>query len=497
MAKGTEVTEKPPALRAEERGSLEERALPDLLYSVCGRQETGVLHLIRHGVIKSIYIDHGRIVFANSTDRDDRLGELLLRRGLLRVQELDNALACLTPKKRLGGVLVEMGYLKPEALVQTIVDQVREIVFGLFLWTDGEYRLEIGDLLTREVITLRLSTPEVILGGIGRIDRWWRILSALGSLDAVFRTCPGRDNLLKQLRLNEPQAQILDVLQEPTTVRDLCGLGILPDFEACRTLWAYRVIGLVEPTDEAPTRPHLARAGDETTVVHEDDATLDEALERAVISGRPPEEPGAAAGEPEAPARESAGDGAQGHEGPILSSGVVGLADPAAEIPPAPHLAAPASPPRPAPAPASRPPAAPPRPAAATSKPAPPAPAAPAPPPKLADEAEVDAELASFNDRQRRLHGLLHARMGSQAEEVVARTLKGVSKELPALFKDVAGEADGVLKPHPLKDNLARSHMNAGGLAAALDLLVERELEAVAGLLGLAVRREIAAALKD
>lgn len=423
----------------DDRGSLEDRALPDLLHSICGRQQTGVLHLIRHAIIKSIYIDRGRIVFASSTDRDDRLGELLLRRGLLRVQELDNALACLSGQKRLGTILVEMGYLKPEALVQAIVDQVREIAFSLFLWTDGDYRFEVGDLPTREVITLQLGTQEVILEGIHRIDRWWRVLPALGSLEAVFRVRVRHAEVLKQVRLTQGQARIVDLLQKPTRIRDLCGLGILPDFETCQTLWAFRVIGIVEPTDEPAHKPFLPPPPDAPSGLVEGASSVDEALERAASLS--------------------------GEERPMDAGEDAGASKPAS---------------------------------AGTMAPAPPPSGKQSLEAAKKDEAcTVTAEVESFNERQRRLFRLLHEKMGEQAAGLIARALKGMARQLPGLFAGVSPGPDGALDADALRANLTRSKIDSAGLAAALDLLIERELEAVAGILGPAARREIAAGLKQ
>lgn len=507
-----------------ERGRLEEHALPDLLCALMERRETGVLHLIRHGVIKSVYLDKGRIVFASSTDRDDRLGELLLRRGLIRVQQLENALACRSADKRLGGVLVEMGYLDAENLIRGVSEQVREIVFGLFLWTDGEYRFEAGDLPTREVITLRLSTPEVILGGIGRIDRWWRVLPALGDLESVFRVRPGRDEIARQLRLNEGQERILQVLAQPTSVRDLCGLGALPDFEACQTLWAFRVMGLAEPTSEPARRPAIGAILGEGTAPDSDSAEV--AIEEsggqpaAPAAPRPPAEAGAGLEAASAPTEESRnrdaleralGEATAGHGEEEIAAGEAeppspgesdaaaasGPADEALEIPggeayeiPEEAEAAPAAVTHGQAAAGGK---------AAVEEAMPleglsAQPAAPQERERTPVNPGAAAALAAFNGKHRRLFALLQEKMGLLAPELVARALKNMSKEIPAAFSGVEAGADGTLPEETLGDRLSK--MDAGAAAAALDLLFERELEAVAGRLGPAARRDILSRLR-
>ena len=62
------------------RGTIEATSLPALLRPLIRERKTGVLRLNRGTVTKTIYVSGGRLIFATSTDPDDRLGEMLLRR---------------------------------------------------------------------------------------------------------------------------------------------------------------------------------------------------------------------------------------------------------------------------------------------------------------------------------------------------------------------------------------------------------------------------------
>src|SRR5882672_11138314 len=113
-------------------GRLEGLSVPDLLWNLCRSHSTGVLHLTSRGITKKVYIDEGRIVFGGSGDPDDRLGDLLLREGLITLDQLETAIARLSGGKRLGTLLVDGGHLSPENLVRGVLNQVRGIVLGLF-----------------------------------------------------------------------------------------------------------------------------------------------------------------------------------------------------------------------------------------------------------------------------------------------------------------------------------------------------------------------------
>ena len=95
------------------QGSLVEHDFPRLVQALHERQWTGVLTLTRAGVGKSVVVQDGRMVFASSSSRDERLGELMLRRGRITLRQLADAGKALVPGKRLGTVLVEQGALLP------------------------------------------------------------------------------------------------------------------------------------------------------------------------------------------------------------------------------------------------------------------------------------------------------------------------------------------------------------------------------------------------
>jgi hypothetical protein len=236
------------------QGSLAEHDFPRLVQALHERLWTGVLTLTHAGVGKSVVVQDGRMVFASSSSRDERLGELMLRRGRITLRQLAEAGKALVPGKRLGTVLVEQGALSPKDLVRSVVEHTQEIVYGAFQWTEGQYRLEQGGD-TKEAIKLNISTPDLIIEGIRRIDSWTRIDRAVGGLAARYERMPDYETRLRGVTLPTEKMAILTGLSGVRTVEQICESATLPDFEVCRTLWAYRVVGVVKRPDEAPSMP--------------------------------------------------------------------------------------------------------------------------------------------------------------------------------------------------------------------------------------------------
>jgi hypothetical protein len=235
-------------------GSLAECDVPELVQIVHEGRWTGALTLTHAGVGKSIHVQDGRLVFANSTSPDERLGVLLLRRGKLTLRQLSEAGEAVKPGKRLGTVLVERGLLTPKDLVKAVMDHTQEIIYGAFLWTEGRYRMQEAGA-SSEAITLKISTPEIILEGIRRIEAWSRIDRGVGGLRAQYARADRYDEALRGLVLPPEKSSILTRLEGTRTVDEICGDSSLSSFEVCRTLWAYRVIGVVRRVDTpAPKR---------------------------------------------------------------------------------------------------------------------------------------------------------------------------------------------------------------------------------------------------
>jgi hypothetical protein len=241
-------------------GSLAERDVPELVQILHQRRWTGVLTLTHMGVGKTIHVQDGRLVFASSTSPDDRLGELLLRRGKITLSQFAEAGAAVKPGKRLGTVLVERGLLTPKGLVKAVMDHTQEIIYGAFLWTEGHYRMQEG-AASSEAITLKISTPEIILEGIRRIEAWSRIKNGVGGPQALYARADRYDEALRGLVIPPDKSAILNQLEGERTVEDICKDSTLASFEVCRTLWAYRVIGVVRRVDTPAPRPAVEDEG--------------------------------------------------------------------------------------------------------------------------------------------------------------------------------------------------------------------------------------------
>jgi len=153
-------------------GKIQEQPLSDILEVLRQMKATGTLTVKRDAVTKNIYIRDGQIVFATSTEAHDRLGEILVNAGLLSPKNMDYALQLYQKGgglKKLGAVLVENGLVAPKELFNGLKLQVKNIIYTLFLWHDGDYQFE--ERLPSDIIPLQINFQELIAEIIQRIKQ--------------------------------------------------------------------------------------------------------------------------------------------------------------------------------------------------------------------------------------------------------------------------------------------------------------------------------------
>jgi hypothetical protein len=233
-----------PGVVAWPSGRLADHEFAELVSEVHARRWSGLLTVNHMGVEKSMRVQEGRLVFASSSSRDDGLGEVLLRKGRITLHQYVAAGHAITKAKRLGTALVEQGALDARELVKTVIEQTQEIIYSAFQWTEGLYHLtDAGE--AAESILLRLSTPDVILEGVRRVEAWSRIEKGVGGLDARYVRANDYEQTLDQMTLSLEKLSLLTALEAEQDLGAICRQSTLSHFEVCRTLWAYRVIGVV------------------------------------------------------------------------------------------------------------------------------------------------------------------------------------------------------------------------------------------------------------
>jgi hypothetical protein len=149
---------------------------------------------------------------------------------------------------------VEQGALDARDLVKAVVDHTQEVIYSVFQWTEGFYRLRDGADPDTETITLKLSTANIILEGIRRITAWSRIERGIGGPDARYVRAEDYKDRLPEMNLTPEKLLLLGGHEGERDVETICRESDLSDYEVCRTIWAFRVIGVLKQVPPAGPR---------------------------------------------------------------------------------------------------------------------------------------------------------------------------------------------------------------------------------------------------
>jgi len=163
-----------------------ERGLPDggelvrgvsdaamLLAKMFAQNATGRIAFRRDDVEKVVFFDQGRPVFAKSTSARDRMGELLVREGKITAAQYERCQTMVAESgRRMGEILVDLGYLKRRELLPAVRRHVEDILYSLFGWDRGTYTITPEKEPCAERIRLSRHPAALILEGIRRkLDR--------------------------------------------------------------------------------------------------------------------------------------------------------------------------------------------------------------------------------------------------------------------------------------------------------------------------------------
>ncbi|MGI9591298.1 MAG: DUF4388 domain-containing protein [Myxococcota bacterium] len=253
--------------------SADVRAFPiaDVLNLIHSAVKSGFLFFENGEHEKAVYIHRGEVVFAASNQVVDRLGECLLRAGVITLEQQREAKRAYRAGGHFGKILVERGYLTPREVWNGVKSQVEEIVRSLFSYGAGHVMFWEGEVRPDNVVRLSLPTRRLIAEGIRRRDELLKLLAWLESRRV--RLTPVKE---AGMDLTSTERAIYEASRSDISFAEMCReVGIDP-LSGARTVKHLRLIGALEVAE---------RSGDDPKVTQKDARKADrEALTANVRS---------------------------------------------------------------------------------------------------------------------------------------------------------------------------------------------------------------------
>jgi tetratricopeptide (TPR) repeat protein len=210
---------------------------------------TGDLQVRSGKVVKTAFFDHGRVVFAASNMKKDRLGEALVAVGRITQDEYDRASSYMREgelRRRFGEALVRAGVMDKGEVGRSVARQVKRVVLSLFDFTDGiavfeerpcpiplEYMVSLSVHRLVYIGIKSMKSRELILAGLGDLDRWV----------ALAEVPPFRFGVKK---CSAEEMEILEAAKKRVTLRRLAWAPGGLSLSRLRTTYALLASGLLQ-----------------------------------------------------------------------------------------------------------------------------------------------------------------------------------------------------------------------------------------------------------
>ena len=225
----------------------------DVLSRIAAEQRSGDLQVRAAKVVKTIFFDKGRVVFAASNMKKDRLGEALMALGRITTAEFERASALMREgehRRRFGEALVRAGVMDKDELGTSVAKQVKRIILSLFEFSEGlgvfedrpcaiplEYMVSLSMHRLLYVGIKTMKNREMILTGLGDLDRWVR-LSEVPPFPFGVRKCSAEE------------IEILEQARNRVTLRRLAWAPGGLSLNRLRIVYALVASGVVEELDK-------------------------------------------------------------------------------------------------------------------------------------------------------------------------------------------------------------------------------------------------------
>ncbi len=215
-----------------------------LLHKIYSARLTGKLQLVFGRVERQLFFDAGQLVFATSSDRQDSLGEMMLRAGALTQSQFEEAGDLVKTGQRFGSAIAEMGVCTVDEMVAWVQRQLTQITSSVLDYPSCRYYF-FGSLEKNVVPEIAIPVPlgKLLLEAVRRADDL--PLDHLAAADLWIDLTPDPLLRFQAVELREDERSLLAAISQPTAAKDLLGQTGQPSTAAARALYALLVLGTV------------------------------------------------------------------------------------------------------------------------------------------------------------------------------------------------------------------------------------------------------------
>jgi hypothetical protein len=237
---------------------------------------TGVLTVARRELERALFLRKGTLVWATSTEAEDQLGALMVRRGRLTEEQRVLLEADPTGRSHLGQAAVQRGFITQDAAAEMMHAQLVEIFDHMLAMSEGIWtfaRVPEGAL---DHAPLQISAQGMLMDALRRMDEMMvfrqRIRSSAVRLARVGRQSATRQesgpttaDLVHRMEgeVRDFAEALLSALSAPASVAELMRKLGCSEYEATRSAYHLMRANLVQVVPDAAVTPKAGPGVDE------------------------------------------------------------------------------------------------------------------------------------------------------------------------------------------------------------------------------------------
>lgn len=241
------------------KGNLRDFSTTQLLNLINLARKTGTLTIQHNGQSAHMAFREGKLIYAYMGDSDhNHLARILQNSGKLSAEQAQVIQSHAEGKsdKQLGHLLITAGRVTQNDIIQSVRQNVLDIVYRLFTWAEGIFRFEANKLPSPGHITIPIDLESVIMEGSRRLKEWEILQEELPDLDVALRFTDRPDARLRNINLTVEEWRVVSFVNPRNNIRQIAKANNLSEFEIRRIVYGMLQAGLVEFVDRP--RPSLA-----------------------------------------------------------------------------------------------------------------------------------------------------------------------------------------------------------------------------------------------
>lgn len=205
---------------------------------------TGALRFVNGEIERIVYFAQGRPIVVTSNVAEERIGQILIRKGKMTPTELEQALQLSKKKgKRLAEIIVEMGVMTMRDHDEELAEQYAERLLAIFAWREASVEFQPHPA-PQELVQIRLAPERVVTEGMRRHYDAARLEHALHDPFRVLMPVPGAAERLPYLNLSQIEVAGLLLVDGRRTIADVAAQS--PSrIDALRAIYASICLSLV------------------------------------------------------------------------------------------------------------------------------------------------------------------------------------------------------------------------------------------------------------